>query len=270
MLKDLKKKLPPVTSLVAFEAAGRLGSFASAAIELNVSREAVSRQIRMLEEYLGVLLFVRDANSVKIGPIGEQFFQIVSPNLWAIANATSELSSEVVEETSEPLPQDAFDEEERPTLLILDDTPENIHQLNGILGSEYNVAGFTAVKDALQYLLSNSADLVLLDVRMPEMDGLDVARNIRSTAALKDIPIIFVTNLDSHDDEVQALDAGGSDFISRPIVPAILKARIKTHIELLHSRHAIEQLLSRRVHKLTRAEELIRALGDQINEFQRD
>lgn len=268
-MKDLKKKLPPVTSLVAFEAAGRLGSFATAAVELNVSREAVSRQIRMLEEYLGVLLFVRDANSVTIGPIGEQFFQIVSPNLWAIANAASDLGGDVVAE-AEQEPEETLDTEDRPTLLILDDTTDNIHQLNGILGKYYKITAFTVANEAIQYLSSYPVDLVLLDIRMPEMNGLEVARLIRSTAALEDLPIIFVTNLDTPDDEVKALEAGGSDFITRPIVPAILKARVKTHIELAQSRKSIEQLLKRRVDRLTRAEDLIRTFANQIETFQSD
>ncbi len=268
-MDNLKKQLPPVTSLVAFEAAARLESFASAATELNVSREAVSRQIRMLEEYLGVLLFERDANRVTLGSIGLQFFNVVSPNLWAIANASTELGGELGESEAQP-EQEIFLAEERSKLLVLDDIPENIHQLSGVLGGLYKIAAFSQAQEALQFLSGNRVDLAVLDIRMPGMSGLDVARRIRKTAAMEDLPIIFVTNLDTADDEVEALEAGGNDFISRPIIPAILKARIRTHIELARSRKSIETLLKRRVDRLERAEGLIRQLGLQIEQFQRD
>lgn len=268
-MENLKKKLPPMTSLVAFEAVGRLESFAAAATELNVTREAVSRQIRILEEHMGVFLFERDANRIKIGTVGEQFLRVVSPNLWAIASAAAEISGDapaLEEKNIESKELDAF---ETPVLMVLDDTAENIHQLNGILSGQYRVVGFTDAKEALDYLSASRVDLVLLDIRMPDISGLDVARRIRATAVLESVPIIFVTNLESPEDEVEALEAGGSDFISRPIVPATLKARIKTHIDLSRSKKSIETILQRRVERLARAETFVTSLAAQIEGFQR-
>ena len=129
-MKQLKRYLPPLTSLVAFEAAARHASFTAAAEELNVSREAVSRQIRALETHLGLKLFERDANRTFMGSQGEKFFRTVSPNLWAIATAAQELAGETALESTPPsddLP--LADREDLPAILVVDDTPQNIHHL---------------------------------------------------------------------------------------------------------------------------------------------
>lgn len=267
-MKQLKRKLPPLTSLVAFEAAARLGSFTTAAEELNVSREAVSRQIRTLETHLGVKLFKRDANTAVMDRLGEQFFSTVSPNLWAIASAAQELAGELEKRPSAPvtLEQDS-DHDDFPTLLIVDDSAQNIHHLNGLLSDSYRVIAQTSGQDALNYLSRETVDLVLLDVRMPDMDGYEACRQIKATASLADLPIIFVTSLDDPANETRGLQLGACDFISRPVVPAVLKARIHTHIALRRSSAALEDLLSRRADRLQKAEELFAEIGQQIDRF---
>ncbi|WP_052248913.1 response regulator [Leisingera sp. ANG-Vp] len=267
-MKHLKKKLPPLTSLVAFEAAARLGTFTAAAEELNVSREAVSRQIRTLETHLGVTLFERDANRAAMGPLGEQFFSTVSPNLWAIASVAQELAGE----TASP-PTDAADllppadSDDLPTLLIVDDSPQNIHHLHGLLCDSYRVIAQTSGQDALSYLSGETADLILLDIRMPGMDGYETCRQIKATASLAGIPVIFVTSLDDPGDETRGLELGACDFISRPVVPAVLRARIRTHIELRQSSAALADLLSRRADRLERAEGILARLAGEIDQF---
>ena len=152
-MKHLKRYLPPLTSIVAFEAAARQGSFTAAAEELNVSREAVSRQIRALESHLGIKLFDRDANRALMLHQGTKFFGTVSPNLWAIATAAQNIAGETVLE-NRPLvdAQLVADNDELPVLLIVDDTPENIHHLHGLLSDSYRVIPYTSGREALSYL----------------------------------------------------------------------------------------------------------------------
>lgn len=267
-MKQLKKKLPPLTSLVAFEAAARLGAFTAAAEELNVSREAVSRQIRALETHLGVKLFERDANTAKMGPLGEQFFATVSPNLWAIASAAGELAGDTAESAPQtPAAPDSIETDDLPTLLVVDDSTENIHHLYGLLSDSYRVIAQTSGREALAYLSREPVDLILLDIRMPDMDGYETCRQIKSTASLADTPVIFVTSLDDPADETKGLELGACDFISRPVVPAVLKARIRTHIELRRAGSAVENLLSRRGDRLLKAEALLAKMAADIDQF---
>lgn len=268
-MKQLKRHLPPLTSLVAFEASARLGSFTAAAEELNVSREAVSRQIRTLETYLGLKLFEREANTALMGEQGKRFFDTVSPNLWAIATAAREITGEIPSVVA--VPQDAsleIDAEDKPMLLIVDDTPQNIHHLNGLLCDSYTMIAQTSAKDALAYLSGASVDLILLDIRMPDMDGFGVCAQIKATASLADIPIIFVTSLDDPADETRGLELGACDFVSRPIVPAVLRARIRNHIDLCRAKTALETLLTRRADRLHRAEQTLANLALEIDQFQ--
>ena len=267
-MMHLKKKLPPLTSLVAFEAAARLGTFTAAAEELNVSREAVSRQVRALETHLGVTLFERDANRAAMGPLGKQFFATVSPNLWAIASVAQELAGDPGEETpdspdSAPLP----DTEGLPSLLVVDDVPQNIHHLHGLLRDSYRVIAQTSGREALTYLSGETVDLILLDIRMPDMDGYETCKRIKGTASLAEIPVIFVTSLDDPADETKGLELGACDFISRPVVPAVLRARIRTHIELRQSSAALTQLLSRRADRLEKAESILTRLAAEIDQY---
>ncbi|MBO9403357.1 response regulator [Shimia sp. R9_3] len=269
-MKQLKRQLPPLTSLVAFEAAARLGSFTTAAEELNVSREAVSRQIRALEAHLGVKLFERDANTAAMGLTGQQFYATVSPNLWAIASAANELTGGANENERAPeveLLEVPLEHDDKPTLLVVDDSTDNIHHLYGLLSESYRVIAQRSGQGALSYLSKESVDLILLDIRMPDMDGYEACRRIKATASLAEIPIIFVTNLDDPADETKGLELGASDFISRPVVPAVLSARIRTQIELRQSRSALESLLTRRADRLQKAENLLTKMAKEIEHY---
>jgi putative two-component system response regulator len=268
-MKHLKRYLPPLTSIVAFEAAARQGSFTAAAEELNVSREAVSRQIRALESHLGIKLFDRDANRALMLHQGTKFFGTVSPNLWAIATAAQNIAGETVLE-NRPLvdAQLVADNDELPVLLIVDDTPENIHHLHGLLSDSYRVIPYTSGREALSYLSGATVDLILLDIRMPDLDGFDVCERIKATASLADIPVIFVTSLDDPADETRGLELGACDFVSRPIVPAVLRARISNHIEFRKAKTALENLLARRADRLQMAEDMLAQLAVEISKFQ--
>lgn len=262
-MRNLKRNLPPLTSLLAFEAAARLGSFKVAAEELNVSREAVSRQVRNLEEYLGVELFAREANAATLGPIGSRFLSTVSSNLHAIAQAAAELSGQAGTDAQEPSAIPAF-EEPAARVLIVDDSPENLSQISALLEPEFEVRTAKNAPEGLEFLAAQECDLVLLDIRMPGMDGLEMCRRIRETGALMHLPVIFLTSLDDPNEETRGLETGGNDFISRPIVPAVLRARIQTQIELARTRRSLERLLSRRADRLERMEAGLAELSHTI------
>jgi putative two-component system response regulator len=124
-----------------------------------------------------------------------------------------------------------------PTILIVDDTPENLSVLGELLQSSYRVRAANSGRRALQIAHSIPApDLILLDVMMPEMDGFDVLAELRSKPATANIPVIFVTAMDATEDEERGLDCGAVDYITKPIRPAIVLARVRTQLELKQAR----------------------------------
>lgn len=120
-----------------------------------------------------------------------------------------------------------------PHLLIVDDSPENIQQLGAVLRDEgFLVSVARDGKQALEKARSLRPNLVLMDVMMPDMDGLDVCRRMKSDPVLADIPVIFISAKGSSGDIVEGLSAGGVDYIRRPFQAAEVIQRIKTHLRL--------------------------------------
>lgn len=127
---------------------------------------------------------------------------------------------------------------QRKTILVVDDAPENITILKKVLGGEYSVRPAVNGKAALKAAIVDPLpDVILLDVMMPEMDGYEVCRQLKSESRTKNIPIIFVTGKAEDDDELLGFDLGAVDYIAKPIRPAIVLARVKTHLAL-HAAHA--------------------------------
>lgn len=122
---------------------------------------------------------------------------------------------------------------ERPRLLIVDDQPINIQTLYQIFQEDHEVFMATDGKQALALCYNGiPPNLILLDVVMPGMDGLEVCRQLKADPFTSDIPIIFVTAQSDPEDETRALEVGGVDFISKPVNPAVVRARVKTHLIL--------------------------------------
>lgn len=125
----------------------------------------------------------------------------------------------------------------QPNILIVDDVPENLSVLGELLQPTYRVRAANSGARALQ--IANSPpppDLILLDVMMPGMDGYQVLRELRDNATTRDIPVIFVTAMDGTDDEEKGLDLGAVDYITKPIRPAIVLARVRAQLELKRAR----------------------------------
>ncbi len=126
-----------------------------------------------------------------------------------------------------------FDPEQRPTLLVVDDLPESIHQLLEVLKGEFNVTVATSGAKALELIEGPTPpDLVLLDILMPEMDGYEVCRRFKQNARTRDIPVIFVTIQDDPTNEAEGLKLGAVDYITKPIIGTVVRARVRTHLAL--------------------------------------
>lgn len=126
-----------------------------------------------------------------------------------------------------------YDYGERQTLLIVDDAPENLALMTGLLKDKYIVKVANSGERALEIIASQPLpDLVLLDVMMPGIGGLEVCRQLKNNARTAEIPVIFLTSMAEMEDEQAGLDAGAVDYIIKPISPAIVHARVKTHLKL--------------------------------------
>lgn len=120
----------------------------------------------------------------------------------------------------------------RGKLLVVDDQPIHLQVLYRALSAEHQLFVATSGEQALKVAREQRPDLVLLDVVMPDMDGFEVLHQFKSSAELTDVPVIFVTAHGGDDIETQCLQAGAVDFISKPINPSVVRARVKTHLTL--------------------------------------
>ena len=129
------------------------------------------------------------------------------------------------------------DDSKNDIVLIVDDTPQNIALISSFLIGLYRIKVATTGEKALQIAASDDQpDLILLDIMMPEMDGYETCINLKSNPRTRDIPIIFLTAKAQVKDEQKGLELGAVDYITKPISPPIVLARIKTHLQLKRTR----------------------------------
>lgn len=123
-------------------------------------------------------------------------------------------------------------------ILIVDDTPENIDVLGSVLNEYKKFVALNGEK-ALKLAESKLPDLILLDIMMPGMDGFEVCQRLKENPVTQNIPVIFITAKNSIEDETKGLELGAVDFISKPISPPSVLARVKNHLELQQSRKVL-------------------------------
>jgi diguanylate cyclase (GGDEF)-like protein len=128
-----------------------------------------------------------------------------------------------------------------PRILIVDDEPANIHVLADALRGLYDVRFATGGERALELARQHAPDLVLADVVMPGMDGFELLRRLKTEPGTRHLPVIFVTAMDEIDDEERGLMLGAVDYLTKPIRPAIVRARVRTHVELKRRRDLLER-----------------------------
>ena len=132
---------------------------------------------------------------------------------------------------------------QQDTILIVEDNPINLRLLSTILDPcGYRVITATNSQEALELLARERPHLILLDVMLPDIDGFQVARKIKTSAEWKNIPIIFVTARNESEAIVEGFNAGGVDYVTKPFNPPELLARIRTHIELQRVRNELHTL----------------------------
>ena len=152
--------------------------------------------------------------------------------------------------------------ERKPVLLAVDDVPENLALLSALLREDYKVKVATSGAAALNIVMNDPPDLILLDVMMPEMDGYEVCRRLKEQPRFRDIPVIFLTAQSDTADEQRGFDLGAVDYIRKPVSPPIVQARVKTHLTLklshdfLTSKNAfLEAEIQRRIQELSLVQE---------------
>jgi sigma-B regulation protein RsbU (phosphoserine phosphatase) len=135
--------------------------------------------------------------------------------------------------------------EDRKTLLLVDDAPANIQVANAILKDDYKVRIATSGPKALELVKAKPLpDLILLDVEMPEMDGYEVCRRLKIDPGTRDIPVIFLTGKTEAEDETRGFGVGAVDYIHKPFSPAVVKARVQTHLALRETREQLARQLA--------------------------
>lgn len=123
----------------------------------------------------------------------------------------------------------------QPCLLLVDDEPVNLRVLKQILQQDYQLMFATSAEQALQLAATQKPDLILSDVMMPQMTGFELCQTLKADPALCSIPLIFVTALKEEVDETQGFALGAVDYITKPVSPAIVRARVKTHLSLVQA-----------------------------------
>ena len=176
-------------------------------------------------------------------------------------------------------------ERAKPSVLIVEDDGTIQSLLSAVLGGEWDVRTAATGEGGVKLAAERTPDLVLLDIGLPDIDGLEVCRRLKSDPRLAEVPIIFLTARTSGEDEVDGLQAGGIDYITKPINPAVLKARVRNHLELkqnrdqlvhlartdgltgLYNRRTFDDLLQREWRRLARTGEPIAVIIMDVDHF---
>jgi serine phosphatase RsbU (regulator of sigma subunit) len=133
---------------------------------------------------------------------------------------------------------------EKKLVLVVDDAPANLQVVRSILKDDFKIRVATSGAKALDLVKANPhPDLILLDVEMPEMDGYQVCGILKATPEARDIPVIFLTGKTEADDETKGFEVGAVDYIHKPFSPAVVKARVRTHLVLREARELLARQL---------------------------
>lgn len=120
----------------------------------------------------------------------------------------------------------------RNTILVVDDEPVNVQVITFALRAEYDILTALNGYDAISLVKEHKPDLILLDVMMPGLSGLEVCSVIKSAELFEDIPVIFLTAMDSTEGEAQGLELGATDYLTKPVNLDLLRLRVRNHIAL--------------------------------------
>ncbi|MCL2232273.1 MAG: diguanylate cyclase [Treponema sp.] len=128
------------------------------------------------------------------------------------------------------------------SILIVDDEAPNIAVLNRLLGSDYTIYAAKDGQTALEMAKKHLPDIILLDIIMPEMNGYTMISHLKEQKETKDIPVIFITGLNSSEDEEKGLGLDAADYICKPFTNSIVKLRVRNQIKIVNAMRTIERL----------------------------
>ena len=141
----------------------------------------------------------------------------------------------------------------KSNILIVDDEPGNLDTLRSILHSYYQVSVAIDGKSTLDLVAKTPPDLILLDIMMPEMDGYEVCRRLKSNSQTAQIPVIFITTMGSSEEEFMGLELGAVDYITKPVNSMIVQARVRTHLMIYQQHQICEEKVGERTKELRAA-----------------
>ena len=132
--------------------------------------------------------------------------------------------------------------QENANIMVVDDTPANLNLLQKmLLDKGYRVLAFPDGKMALAAAAKHPPDLILLDINMPEMNGFEVCERLKADAALKEIPVIFISALTETEDKIKAFALGGVDYVTKPFQFEEVNSRVATHLRLRRQQLELEE-----------------------------
>ena len=146
--------------------------------------------------------------------------------------------------------------QKQQTILIVDDEPANVVILSELLAGECLTRAATNGEKALKLATSDKPpDLILLDIMMPDMDGYETCRRLKADERANKIPVIFITGKVTEEDEIKGFEVGAVDYITKPFNEIIVKARIKSHLELKRHRDFLEWMIREKNEELSKMED---------------
>ncbi|MFM2056638.1 MAG: Adenylate cyclase 2 [Pseudomonadota bacterium] len=154
--------------------------------------------------------------------------------------------------------------ERKSTILVVDDTPANLALLSETLKSEYRIKVASSGERALTLAATDPPDLILLDVMMPGMSGHAVCQTLKSQHRTSTIPIIFITSMGDVEDEKRGLALGAVDYITKPINPPIVQARVRTHLQLHEQSRRLKEMVVTLEQQATQLREWTTTLEERV------
>ena len=154
------------------------------------------------------------------------------------------------------------DNKEQATILIVDDTPENITILRKLLENYTLRVAINGERALALAEMEPVPDLIILDIMMPGMDGYQVCEKLKAAEKTKHIPVIFISALGEERNQMKGFQLGAVDYITKPFSPSVVRARVKSHLELKKHRDRLEELIQERTHELELTQEVtVECLG---------
>lgn len=155
--------------------------------------------------------------------------------------------------------------EQKSHILVVDDIPSNLKFAEKLLEDKFKLTFTISGAQALKYLSKNTPDLILLDIKMPEMDGFETMEHIKEIPGCSKIPVIFLTSALDNESEIKCFQLGAVDYIRKPFIVEIMMSRINTQLELASYRNKLETLVAEKTATIEKKSMIIERLQDVMS-----